>query len=496
MKNLPKDRISSEIARLQKPIAGRRVGSWFLFLLFLLAFLVIPVVASLRTPSSDVGATSQPGIHPPAGGAPATSAQNLVVPRVSPRWSVFGGADTYWNPGRLSTVHQPWAGDCKACHSTPFVRVQDNDCLVCHKNMHEHVSRATVTLDELHETRCASCHREHKGLFGLAEQNKGFVGHECASCHQTIRTLYPATRTGNVSDFADAHPAFRLQLATGAGPTALERIRQDGDVMLSEKNSLKFPHDVHLSAKGIRSPDGKVTLKCDSCHKPDSNGKNFLPVTMKDNCQYCHALKFDLAAPDRQVPHGPVDQVLSTLREFYSYVRVNGVAVTRQEMKNPIVMTRPGEAEPAKTFIHDNNDVRSHAIASATELFEKTSCVVCHDVSRVAGPGLSATPAQDMPQWKIAPVPAAHAWMPKAEFDHSRHRASRCTECHAAVSSHKATDVLMPTIKQCRACHAGEKPVVNKVTSDCGLCHGFHQPEFSAASALVQLHELKPVRDQ
>lgn len=475
MKNRPDDRLSSEIAQLQKPIAGRRLLSWFLFLLFLIIFLVLPVVARIWS---------------------VVHAHNSAEPEFKPMLAMLSSVDDYWNPGHLSTVHQPWASNCKACHSVPFVRVQDQDCLACHKNIKDHVSRTGLKLDELNDVRCATCHREHKGEFGLAEQNKGFVGKECAVCHANLKLTFPKTKTENVSDFSASHPDFQLQITIGAAPTVLERIRQTDNSTLSEENSLKFPHDVHLAANGVRSPEGKVILKCDSCHKPDSNGKSFLPVTMKENCQSCHALKFDLAAPDREVPHGAVDPILSTLREFYSYVSVNGVPLTKQEVKNPIFTGRPGDVESVKTFIHDNKDVRSHAIASATELFEKTSCVICHEVTRVSGHGKSGTPAEDMPEWKITPVSPAHAWMPKAEFDHSKHRSSECTQCHAARTSHKATDVLMPGIKQCRECHVGEKPVANKVTSDCGLCHGFHLASFSSASALAPLHHPTSLEDE
>jgi predicted CXXCH cytochrome family protein len=64
--------------------------------------------------------------------------------------------------------------------------------------------------------------------------------------------------------------------------------------------------------------------------------------------------------------------------------------------------------------------------------------------------------------------------MPKARFEHSAHETSKCTDCHAAPDSKKASDVLMPAIAVCRDCHMGAEKVTNKVASDCGTCHGFH----------------------
>jgi hypothetical protein len=42
------------------------------------------------------------------------------------------------------------------------------------------------------------------------------------------------------------------------------------------------------------------------------------------------------------------------------------------------------------------------------------------------------------------------------------------------AASKKASDVAMPRIAKCRECHGGSKPVPDKITSNCLLCHGFH----------------------
>jgi hypothetical protein len=33
----------------------------------------------------------------------------------------------------------------------------------------------------------------------------------------------------------------------------------------------------------------------------------------------------------------------------------------------------------------------------------------------------------------------------------------------------------MPTVESCRDCHAGSQPAEKKITSNCLLCHGFHE---------------------
>ena len=56
------------------------------------------------------------------------------------------------------------------------------------------------------------------------------------------------------------------------------------------------------------------------------------------------------------------------------------------------------------------------------------------------------------------------------EFDSQT--ASGMAESYAR--SKLSSDVAMPTIAKCRDCHGGSKPAEGKVTSNCLLCHGFH----------------------
>jgi thioredoxin reductase len=66
--------------------------------------------------------------------------------------------------------------------------------------------------------------------------------------------------------------------------------------------------------------------------------------------------------------------------------------------------------------------------------------------------------------------------MPKARFDHVKHRTNKCADCHSVEKSHSSADIAIPAIVDCRACHAGNKPAPGKVVSTCIACHGFHLP--------------------
>lgn len=495
----PDDPITAEIKSLQKPLSGRRLFSWLFFLLALVLFLLVPATAS-RWPAwyaDNFPGAKADNVKPAIGSRHAIALRTSTTASGSPAaaapLSTFMSADRTWNPGTVASSHQPWANDCKACHSTPFARVKDTDCLVCHNKVGDHVDAKLGKVHGLSDVRCATCHRDHQGEFGLTEQNKRFTGENCASCHADIKSSLAKTETGNVRDFAKEHPQFRVQLATKSDASALTRVRQGPGIKMKEQTGLKFPHDVHLTAGGVRSPTGKVDMDCATCHKPNADQTGFKPVTMKADCQSCHELKFEPAVSNRKVPHGSVEEVLTTLREFYSYVSVNQVKVDARPVQGSVFQLRPGKEAPMSSFVKAPGDVRSRTIAAATELFERTSCMVCHDVTRSTEPGKKGTPSEDLPQWKIAPVTASHAWMPKAEFSHAKHQSAQCTDCHAAGTSKAATDVLMPEIKVCRDCHAGKEPVIDKVTSDCGLCHGFHMPEKSNVALAGKRHALSTV---
>ncbi|MEZ0316621.1 MAG: cytochrome c3 family protein, partial [Methylophilaceae bacterium] len=392
------------------------------------------------------------------------------------------------------SAHKPWANDCKACHSTPFVQVQDKDCLSCHRNIADHVDRKVATVSALADQKCASCHREHNGEDSLAKQNKSYMAENCASCHSDIKKSFAKTKTENVEDFATKHPEFRYQLALSAKPKDLERTRLVKGQMLKEKTALKFPHDVHLKEGGVKSPKGKVKVDCATCHKLNTDGLGFAQVTMKENCQSCHDLKFEPAISNREVPHGSVELVLSTLREFYSYVQVNAVPIDSSPLTAPINLVRPGKDLPrTASFVHSNGSSRSRAADAAISLFEKTSCKVCHEISRISEPGRQGTSGRDLPQWKVAPLTPTHPWLTQSQFNHAKHRIAECTDCHAANKSKKAEEVLMPDIKVCKDCHTGSKPESNKLVSDCGLCHGFHMANHETIQGSTRQDTLKSV---
>jgi hypothetical protein len=67
--------------------------------------------------------------------------------------------------------------------------------------------------------------------------------------------------------------------------------------------------------------------------------------------------------------------------------------------------------------------------------------------------------------------------MPLANFSHQKHVTVACDDCHQDIDqSEDGSDVLLPSIKVCRDCHAGEDDT-SRLSSNCVDCHGFHVGE-------------------
>ncbi|MDH4395696.1 MAG: cytochrome c3 family protein [Limnobacter sp.] len=426
--------------------------------------------------------------------------------------------DRVWNPGPVAAAHQTWENDCQACHTGNFSRVEDKSCTSCHGKMGLHVAQASQNDVNYEEPRCATCHRDHKGRESLAEQNRHFTGIECSTCHQDIKKAAPKTETENVADFSgNKHPPFRLTVAkvkdgamhvsssnqghwnkavpktndskatTAANITQaaeFRRVRMNAGKAnspgaadsITEANSLKFPHDVHLSKNGVESRTEKKVLQCAACHTPADTPSGFEPIVMEKHCQECHSLAFEPALPDREVPHGAAHLALDTIAEFYGFLKQNPDLQGRLGQGRAQVLTRPGKDKEDRPVIYPamSGNPIVQANFAAKQLFEKNACAVCHEVWQTNKPGTLLSPGAKLNQYSIAAVTPAHTWMPMAQFDHKAHEFESCTSCHAAPQSKKSKDVLMPNLESCQTCHAGSKPEKNKVQSDCGLCHGYH----------------------
>lgn len=431
------------VLQLAETRLAKRSWSWALFVLVALACLIVPALGM-----------KQPGLRASLRASPLPD-------------------DGLWSSGPLSAVHQNLSTTCESCHAEPFVRVRNEACLECHApTLHQHAS-AEARIERLQGERCTACHLEHNEPASLVRRDARL----CGDCHANLESILGRTHdSGAATDFATAHPEFRLTLlepGSSRDPPQWRRVKLEAAAG-SEHSRLIFPHDVHLAAQGIKVPTGSVVMKCGDCHQPEESGARMRPIRMEQHCESCHRLDFEPADPERTVPHGDPDRVLQTLIEYYSARYLEEYPDPYATARPARSVARPGVALDTAARSRALELARAKALATARDLFERRTCQECHAVT-------ATVDEAGAPQWQVAPAVLTREWMPKAHFDHARHSTAltACETCHAAGASKQASDALMPGIKTCRECHGGSSPSAlahDRVPSDCTLCHSFHIP--------------------
>lgn len=377
--------------------------------------------------------------------------------------------DGAWESGPLIEAHRiPEIGDdCNTCHVKPFFTVPNEQCTACHDDVGRHAPE-DVHMAELDEARCYACHKEHNEPATLVRSDDAL----CADCHASLSETVAGTELENASDFANDHPPFKLSMLVpqqqgDEWQWQTRRVAQSTNP--AESSNLKFPHDVHMDPEGIKSPQGDEVLTCDSCHSLDPRGRLMDPVTMENNCRRCHTLVFDRDNQEREVPHGDPDKVILSLEEYYSRQFLEDTLGQEAEAENPARQRLRQRRRPGKTMDPRQRLVvlklaRDKAWEVAQQLFEKTTCLTCHEISPDQDP-------ETLSDWRVNPVKLASQWLPKHDFNHYSHRTEECTLCHAAESSEQSEDVLMPDIETCRECHGGPGSLL---ATTCVGCHTLH----------------------
>jgi predicted CXXCH cytochrome family protein len=419
---------------------SKRHWSWALFALFAIVGLAIPLSVY---PFGDV-ATSSRSV------APAGAADYVSMS---------------WNPGEVSNAHRFFAQDCATCHRGPFASVGDAACLACHATVGNHLE-ADVDLGpsraRLASTRCATCHEEHRGINSLVITSQAL----CVDCHADLAETAPKAGILNATSFPAGHPQFRATIVADAAKPSFVRASLASSPPPQDRSNLVFSHAAHLIATGFLTPNGRKVMTCADCHVPEPAGQGFQPVTFEGQCHSCHDLKFDADLPWREVPHGDAAGVQTAVTDFYANMALQGGV---QDPDAPAFVRRavgtPQEPTPAE---------RSGALAWAAERAntamgiiwdDKRGCAFCHVTDHADG------------KFTVAPVFLRVRFLPGASFDHAQHRALDCADCHDARHSEKSSDVLVPKIETCVACHGSEHADL-KTQSTCTSCHLFHRREF------------------
>jgi hypothetical protein len=416
-------------------LPGKRAMSWLLGLSLLAAFLALPIYSILTR---------------------------------APQQPVKG--DAAWSAGPLSQAHHQLEGKCEACHVKPFEAVRDATCLTCHKDVHDHAPPARLANARGPESAgdavqwriahmfgkpgpgaCSDCHTEHEGAGRMPAPAQAF----CADCHGSLKDRLLDTPLGNASDFGKQHPQFRPAIALTAGSDKLTRVSLAAHPR--ESSGLTFPHDMHLNTRGgvaqmaMRTGKGGA-LNCADCHHPTADGVRFLPINMERDCESCHSLAYDkVGGTFRKLRHGDVNQMIADL----------SVAPRRAV---PIVtgLQRPGAYANGGAYYARFSAPATRVGAVAQALSRGGICGECHTPSAAGG------------RFSVLPVTQVSRYFGHGWFTHAAHKQEKCTSCHAADRSNSASDLLLPDLKSCRTCHAGEVAPRAKIPSNCAMCHDYH----------------------
>jgi len=429
-------------------------------------------VASKQEKSFDVG-HHLPSLSMLVLGALVITAGTLVAgPCFVKRWRAAVSS------GAVSNHHRMIESDCTKCHSSAFRALPDEKCTSCHvANPHTKTMPELVAAHPEFKLRCASCHKEHHGEANLIQRDSLL----CTSCHSQIDKLVPKTAQPRISDFAH-HPEFAV-VAWRSGASALVKARLD-EPNLRDSNQLKFSHAAHLERKGA---DGKLSLKCQSCHVPGDDGKQIQPISFARHCAQCHPIKFDSRLKDSFLPHGDAQKAFVFIKAELARLYVEGglaPPVAQGSSENPDEEPRKrgkkkrqrrstAPAEPAALVGIDARKLDEESRDDELGLFTPGgSCFLCHDVEKVA-----PSEAPNQPRFQVLNPRLPAKKMPAARFDHDAHRLESCESCHGRVrESTSASDILLPRIARCRECHdASGRP--GKVDSPCLQCHGHHLPK-------------------
>ncbi|MFN4019479.1 MAG: cytochrome c3 family protein [Erythrobacter sp.] len=435
---------------LASVLPSKRAMSWIFASAIVLLLLFVPVASHLlRTPVKNDPEGKTPG--------------QVVM-------------DAAWSTGELSLRHHSLEDNCESCHVKAFESVQDETCRSCHKDTANHAAmprqakgmpalsagdalqwNIAQSLGKEGPLGCVACHSEHEGKVRQQPASEAF----CADCHANLDSRLTDTKLADAHDFGKGHPQFRPIFYASFG--AAKPVRAAPGTKPVERSGLKFPHDVHMDAKGgaarmaVSLPNYGNPLECKDCHSLKADKIGFRQVKMEDACESCHSLVSGRTASGfSKLRHGDIKDLAEDLSRISTGPRATPASTRR----------RPGQFARGGTYAADfGRPVRAY-IGLSNALSPGGICTECHIPARKAG------------QADLIPVNLPDRFLTSGFFSHEAHKKEECTDCHAADTSKAASDLLIPDLKSCRDCHLGATAVKTRkiVPSSCAMCHAYHVP--------------------
>ena len=251
-------------------------------------------------------------------------------------------------------------------------------------------------------------------------------------------------------------------------------------------SGLKFPHDMHLSETGaVAKMAGTLDKKygfsdgvgCADCHRPESEGTLFDPVSMTQDCAMCHSIVFeDDEGYRRTLRHGEPEEVIASMRDFYEAKALGNIRDTEM---STTTRRRPGRSNQLRNIKRRElafKQPEQRTLDKVKMIFsEGGACYDCHVIDR----------PDDVSSldFKVLPITISDAFYSSSTFNHDSHSIGdlTCVTCHAAETSKISDDILLPKIDICQDCHIGEdsfsvggKLTEGKFPTNCITCHNFH----------------------
>ena len=386
---------------------------------------------------------------------------------------VLRGHRQAFEPGPVSAAHALFGIRCEACHDGAvqaavvpprWQAATDAACQRCHREA-DHETNQTST------PACGSCHTEHRGQKALA----AVPAATCVACHGQLDAHVKGaprvvgTDARAIRGFADGHPEFAVWTSRDGDA---RRVRLDATPPPADGTQLMLNHKQHLQAR-LRGPTGPAQLACGDCHeggfeaRPAGDGASpadapdlapaekpayMAPVRYARHCASCHPNTFDPRFPDMPAPHERPEVIHAFLR---------GLSADHA-MAHPDALADPRrQILGREAAVSSSGEWTSRQVAEAERFLFRDAkrCAECHTLSWAEGASLPT----------VAPTRAPVRWLPQSRFDHGTHRLLACGECHAAETSERTTDVLMPRAGTCRSCHRPEG-----AADRCSECHTYH----------------------
>lgn len=315
------------------------------------------------------------------------------------------------------------------------------------------------------------------------------------------REVPGADVVNSVTSFARHHPEWALLRDARPDEAAIRlnharHLDPETPGMQDLLRELQRDADAH-----VRTMPGSeaLSLSCASCHQPDDTGRRMLPIRFDNHCAKCHQdqlVRVPKIAPDGsadglRVPHGEPDRVVEQIERALA----TAAAFAESRFAPPAAdgapaptRSRRGGGTPSNSIAVPPFSTRDEVLAwlgAERDRFLKqaqTGCAYCHT-------GVSDSDSAPA-VFHVEPPRIPDVWLPRAQFSHQSHEMLSCVQCHTAATTSVATsDVMLPGIASCRACHAPRAGA----PSHCTTCHIFHQPTPYIESGTLSIDEFTGV---